>query len=213
MLNNYDWEKYSEEISAENPLDTSKSRGYAIIYAPELAEELNFDKETLFYFTWLRQSLRLRVYESESSPPIKFDGEEIGYKPDDVLSKIVKGITLPNSIRRPLGDVSYWYTYIQHKNSEWFTKENDNKTALSDSIKITEVKANNGSSVEHYKKDRVSDKLKDVQVYLIDHKDEVYSYLYTTNEQYKKFTEQISSIHWFSVLSFPYASYGFGSII
>jgi hypothetical protein len=193
MLNNYDWEKYSEEISAENPLDTNKSRGSVIIYAPEIAEELGFDKRTLFYFTWKDQSLRLRVYESESSHPIELDEKEIGYKPGDVSSKIVKGITLPNSKRPPLDDVSYWYNYIQHKNSEWFTKENDNKTALSDSIKIAEVKANNGSSVEHYKKDRVSDKLKDVQAYLIDHKDEVYSYLYTTNEQYKKFTEQISN--------------------
>lgn len=179
------WEKYSTIISSDNPLDTTRSKGSAVIYAPKIAESLQLDRDTIFYFTWRYHSAILRVYESES-----YFAECKELSPIEIGEKIEKGITLPNRNRPEFSDKKYWYEYTQEKKKEW-GKEEDNRKI---SLPVTEMNPIiNTKNAARFSCNKLYtlDTLADLQNSLMDRKDEIYKYFYTTNEQWKKLTEGI----------------------
>ena len=179
------WEKkYSKQISSDKPLDVSKSRGYAIIYAPDIAQSLSLDKHTLFYFTWSSSNAILRVYDSESTPPKPLGTSKHGYKPAEVAEKIVRGITLPNSHREQLTNVSCWYNYIQNKKKQWFPEESADETEPLDTVGKENEATDDNVADAHFIPKHSPSKLSVIQSYLMEHKGEVCEYFYTTNEQW-----------------------------
>jgi len=186
------WEKlYSREISAENPLDPNKPRGYAIIYAPEIAQRLRLDKHTLFYFTWSSKNAKLRVYDSESPPPKLWETKDHKYSPADVIRRIVRGITLPNSHRPDLECVSYWYNYIQNKKKQWFPEESADEPESPETEGKENKATDNNVPDTQFNLNHSLNRLNDIRLYLMDHKSEIYRYFYTTEGRWCECTQRI----------------------
>lgn len=183
------WERYSLEISPDRPLDTTKSRGCAIIYAPEIAQSLGLDKHTLLYFSWSITNAVFRIYHSESVPPERLDTSSHGYRRADVSRRTLKGITLPNRHRPDLNDSRYWYNYIQVKKKQWFAEESNDKAESSD-LAVQENKVTDDNMPGTYTKpSRPSNGLSGIQSYLVDHKSVIRDYFCTTDDQWRELTE------------------------
>ncbi len=183
-----DWErKYSRELTPKKRLDISQSRGCAVIYAPDLAKEMGYARDTIFYFSW-QESAVLRVYNSPSEKPKRIDLSKFGYSPADLSQKIVRGVTVPwNTIsdRRPCTDARYWYNYIQNKKKQWLSEEGVEE------VKPPNIAVNKDDSVPvaNFSSSRQSDELNDIQAYLMEHRSDIYRYFHTTNDQWRVLTQ------------------------
>jgi hypothetical protein len=129
---------------------------------------------------------QVRLYESES-----YFTEYKEFNPVEIGEKIKKGITLPNRNRPDLNDKKYWYEYIQEKKKEWIKEDNRYEIDDSQVVAMNQIININGTAQLPHNRLYTLNTLADLQNILIDRKDEIYEYFYTTNEQWTKLTQDI----------------------